>query len=377
MDTSPKIGLLGCGVITQRILAGLLDVLEEVGGDLVAACDLDTSNLSAIEKAAEGRPINCFTSIKSMLRGSQLDAVLIATPIAWHPEHVLQVLEAGCHAYTHKTLAPTSMECEALASKANELSLRLAASPGQILLPAYDRARKIVASGELGQLVSIDAATEAAPHRYERERANEMPPSEVPFSWEWYHQAEKNGGPLDDMLVYPVAFLTELLGVPQAAAVRGRLVTSVIEWRGRRITADTPDAYAGLVMFGDVPATLRASFSSNSARVPWGMTSLRGTDACLEIEKRNDLEYVLYVTPNEGEARVERHPVWDAETAARRGADECHVLTDIREFLLAVQSDRAVDGATPINAARVADTLSLIKTSAQHDGRWMVRGEEA
>ena len=377
MNAFPKTGLLGCGVITQRILAGLLHILNELNADVVAICDVEPANLDATSRIIGDRPVARFTALDEMLRQSDLDAVLIATPIALHPAHVAAVLNAGCHAYTHKTLAPTAAQCHELAALAHRNSLRLAASPGQILLPAYERARAHLEAGTLGALVSIDACTEAAPHRYEAERAHENPPPNKPFSWEWYHRQDKAGGPLDDMLVYPMAFLTELLGRATAAAVKGRLVTPVIEWRGRTVHADTPDAYAGLAMFADVPATIRASFSANSAKVPWGMVTLRGTRACLEIEKRNDLEYTLHLTENDGGARTEDCHVWAPSDAARLGSAECHVLTDIREFVEAVKERREVVGATATNAARVADSLALIKASAEKGGAWVGDGSES
>ncbi len=370
MNPSPRIGLLGCGVITQRILAGLLHILDETNATLVAVCDVVPSNLDAISEAIGSRHVDRFASLDDMLAKAELDAVLVATPIALHAQHVAAVLAAGCHVYTHKTLAPTAAECHALAAEAQRASLRLAASPGQILLPAYAQAHAVLNSGELGTLVSIDACTEAAPHRYEPERGHEDPPPGKPFSWEWYHLESKTGGPLDDMLVYPLAFLTEVFGSPSAAAVKGRLVTPAIEWRGRTVHADTPDAYAGLLMFGDVPATVRASFSANSSRVPWGMITLRGTKASMEIEKSNDLEYTLHITSNDGPARSEACPVWAPAAVAQMGSKECHVLTDIREFVNAIREQRDVAGATAVNAARVAEALALIKASAQRNGEW-------
>ncbi len=171
------------------------------------------------------------------------------------------------------------------------------------------------------------------------------------------------------MFVYPLAFLTETFGEVDAAAVHGRLVAETIEWKGRMIKADTPDSYLGFVRFGDVASTIRSSFGSNSSRVPWGFISMRGTDAGLEIEKVNDREYRLYVTPNGGDARVEQLDAFNDKEATVFGSAECHVLTDIRELLDAALEDRSVIGATAENAARVARGLALIKSSATNGGQ--------
>ena len=370
MKQPTKIGLLGCGVITQRILPGLLRICEDTGAQLTAICDVAASNLDAIQKIAGARDISRHSDLEDMLAQASMDAVLIATPIALHPAHVSAVLKSGRHVYTHKTLASGAERCRALAAEAEKGGLHLAASPGQVLLPAYARAREILQSGALGPLVSADACTEAAPHRYEDERADEDPAPGQPFSWEWYHSEARGGGPLDDMLVYPLAFLTEVLPAPTAAAVRSRLVVPNIRWRDRVVTADADDVYAGLVMFGEIPVTVRASFSANGGLVPWGLITLRGTQACLEIEKTNDFEYRLHITRNGEKPAQEAHAAWSAEESDKYGVKECHVLRDIREFLLAIRDGRDVTGATATNAARVADVLAMIKASARQLGEW-------
>ena len=375
MNQRLRIGALGCGVITQRIMPGLRHILEDNSAVLAAGCDVNPDSIAAVAAGTPAKTIEEYSALEDMLARAQLDGVLIATPIALHPQHVAKSLAAGCHVYTHKTLAPSRAECLKLAEAAHGSGRCLAASPGQMLLPAYARAREIIESGELGELVSVDACAEAAAHRYEPERADEQVSATGKFSWEWYHDRSRGGGPLDDMFVYPLAFLTELLGPPTAAAVKERLTVAQIEWRGRTVAADAPDAYAGLLMFNAVPATIRSSFSANTSRVPWGFVTIRGTQASLEIEKRNDLEYRLHVTPNDGSPRVEALDVFNSAEADRLGNKECHVLTDIREFLQAVQARRDTRGATASNAARVAEALALIKASAARNGAWIYRGD--
>lgn len=369
MTESLRIGILGCGVITQRTLPGLKAILMTRDAKITAICDLSDANLAAVEAEYGQGALGRFDSLDAMLRDGRINTLLVATPISMHYDNVKAGLSAGCHVYTHKTLAATPERCLELGSLANNNGLRLAASPGQVLLPAYRRAREIIESGELGEIVSIDAAAEAAAHRWEAERADENPAKGRPFSWEWYHQEQQGGGPLDDMFVYPLAFLTETFGEVNAAAVHCRLVAETIDWKGRTIAADTPDSYSGFVRFGDVASTIRSSFGSNSSRVPWGFVSMRGTDAGLEIEKVNDREYRLYVTPNGGDARAEQLNVFSDEEATLFGSAECHVLTDINELLEAALGDREVIGATAKNAARVAKGLALIKDSAASGGK--------
>ena len=375
MEDRLRFGIVGCGVITQRTLRGVQAILAAADVEISALCDPDAGNLQATASRLGGAPPATFDEYDRLLEEKAADALLLATPIGLHFEQVKAALDAGLHVYSHKTLAETPQRCKTLDHIAKQRDRRLAASPGQILLPLYRRAADIIRAGEIGHVVSIDACAEAAPHRYEAERADERPAPGRRFSWEWYHSEERGGGPLDDMFVYPLAFLTELFGEATAAAVQGRLVQSVIEWRGRTVEATAMDSYAGVLQFGDVPVTLRSSFSANSSRIPWGTIVVRGSEACLELLKLNDLEYRLYCTCNDGEGSVESYDVFDERKRKSHGDRECHVLTDIEEFVTAIRERRDVRGATALNAARVAAALELIKWSSVNDGAKVLADE--
>lgn len=365
MNAPLRVGLVGCGVITQRTAAGIHAILAERNAAITALCDPLDANIEAVSALLEnaGAITRCL-SLEALIAARSCDAVILATPIGLHFAQVEQALQSGLHVYTHKTLANTRAECERLEDLARTANRRLAASPGQILLPAYARAARLVGDGELGTIASVDATAEAAPHRYEPERAEEAPADGQRYSWEWYHRKELGGGPLDDMFVYPLAFLTAVFGEVEDARVFSQLLTPVIEWRGRRVEATAPDCYAGVIRFAGATATIRCSFSSNTQYIPWGTVVIRGTEAALEIIKHDDLEYSLFLTPNSGAPAEEKLPVFSPEEQQRFGTRECHVLTDIREFVDSILEQRPVRGATAGNAARVAAALRFIEEAS-------------
>lgn len=371
MSVGLDVALLGCGVITQRTLPGLTALLNERGGRISALCDPVESNLRLVARACADRGVGEFLDLETLLRESDCGIVFVATPIGLHFDHVYQALQADRHVYCHKTLAHSADACAMLRALAADKGLKLAASPGQMLLGAYARARSVVDSGELGDIVSIDVGTEAVPHRFEPERAREKTEAGRPFSWEWYHKRSFGGGPLNDMFVYPLAFLTDLFGYVTRVAARGRLATPRIDWQGRVVEADAADSYGGILEFGEIAATFRASFSSSGRLVPWGAICIHGTKGCLEIEKRNDLSYRLHLSPNGCMPTVECYEVFGGGEVERFGSVECHVLTDMAELLSACSDDRQVRGATAENAIRVAHGLALIERSAELGGTWV------
>jgi len=118
-------------------------------------------------------------------------------------------------------------------------------------------------------------------------------------------------------------------------------------------------------------ATFRASFSSNTQHTSWGHICIRGTKACLEIERKTTLEYTLFITPNDHPARIEKITAFDEQMVKTHGEEECHVLLDMAELICAVKEQRPVRGATADNAAQVAAGISLIKQSAVNNGQWL------
>lgn len=365
MNKDLRVGLVGCGVIAQRTLPGVSAILSERRAVVTALCDPSSAAMDSVAAMLAGdNEISRFEALDGLLDANCCDAILLASPIGLHFEQVRSALDRGLHVYSHKTLAGTRAECEALGEMADSAGLRLAASPGQILLPAYQRAAELIRDGELGDIVTVDAAAEAAPHRYEAERSDEDPAEGARYSWEWYHRKEAGGGPLDDMFVYPLAFLTEVFGELVDATIVAQLLAPRIEWHGRVIEATAPDSYCGILRFGDATATMRSSFGSNTQFIPWGTIVVRGTRAALEIIKHNDQDYSLFVARNASAATEEKLPVFGGTERQALGTAECHVLVDIREFIDAIVEQRPVRGATASNAARTVGALRMIQDRA-------------
>ena len=97
-----KIGLVGMGYWGPN----LARVLSQYPGcDFAAACDLRPENLERITTQ--------YPSVKGYLDfgeflASDLDAVVIATPISTHYELARQALLAGKHVFVEKPLAHTA-----------------------------------------------------------------------------------------------------------------------------------------------------------------------------------------------------------------------------------------------------------------------------
>ena len=123
--------------------------------DLVAVCDLDEARARKVIGARS--TVEVETSLESLLRRDDIDAVAIATPARTHAPIALAALAVGKHVLVEKPLADTP---EAAATM-----VRAAAAADRVLMidhtycytPAVQYIRQTIADGVLGDILYIDS----------------------------------------------------------------------------------------------------------------------------------------------------------------------------------------------------------------------------
>ena len=121
-------------------------------GALSVICDLDEERLAA----AKGRhPHATATTSFDELLSSDVDGVVIATPVPTHYALAKQALEAGKHVLVEKPPAMRSEEIDELVALANDRDLVL--MPGHLLLyhPAVRKLKELIDGGELGEVLCV------------------------------------------------------------------------------------------------------------------------------------------------------------------------------------------------------------------------------
>ena len=100
-----SIGVVGFGfmgsTLSQIVMKSLRDRAR-----IVAVCDTDDS---ALERARSLGQVSLYKSIDDMLEKESLDAVIIATPPAYHAEQAVKALRRGLYVLLEKPMA-TSLE---------------------------------------------------------------------------------------------------------------------------------------------------------------------------------------------------------------------------------------------------------------------------
>lgn len=143
----PLVALVGCGYWGIKLCRVLAQSREL---SLRWVCDTEPANLqSAAVVAPEARRTD---DLSLVLGDTEVDAVVIATPVVTHHELGMAALRAGKHVLLEKPLAATVAEAESLCAAAE--AARRILMVGHVFLynPAVRRVRDMIEAGDLGDV---------------------------------------------------------------------------------------------------------------------------------------------------------------------------------------------------------------------------------
>ncbi|HEY2064579.1 MAG TPA: Gfo/Idh/MocA family oxidoreductase [Gemmatimonadaceae bacterium] len=153
MTEPVRIGVVGAGAIAQLTHLPVLSKMR--GASLVAICDNDGPKARALADRFDIPDV--YTDIEDLFEGSDLGAVVIATPNHLHEPHVLSAIAAGIDVLCERPVS--------LSSRGTERIVNAAARAGRKVLVANNyRFRSDVQAlagflrgGELGRLTGVRA----------------------------------------------------------------------------------------------------------------------------------------------------------------------------------------------------------------------------
>ncbi len=124
---------------------------------IVALCDPNAVRMAAAEKSL-GITVEKFTSIPTMLEtmGQKLDAAIITSPDFAHESNAIAMLQAGIHCLIDKPLAITYEGCNHIIKAAGERNLTAMIGFNLRHNIALRKAKSLIDSGVLGQVLMIE-----------------------------------------------------------------------------------------------------------------------------------------------------------------------------------------------------------------------------
>ena len=144
-----KVGLIGCG----KISVGQIAAFDATGdAKIVAACDLSEENLKVVcdKTGAVG-----YKDYKELMTKEELDLVVISLPHFLHGEATCFAARLGINVFLEKPMGISVADCENMIKVCKENDVMLWVGHAHCYHPAYMRAKELIDSGELGELVSF------------------------------------------------------------------------------------------------------------------------------------------------------------------------------------------------------------------------------
>ena len=185
-----KVGYLGAGNISSQ-MAATIARMDEATNYAVAARDLDRAQAFA-ERWGFAK---AYGSYEELLADPDVDLIYVALPHSHHHEWTIAALEAGHHVLCEKAFAVNTAQAEEMIACARKHGLLLAEAIWTRYMPSRKIIDDIVASGTIGQVLTVDANLGYKVDMNERMVAPELA-----------------GGALLDLTVYPLNFASMVLG---------------------------------------------------------------------------------------------------------------------------------------------------------------------
>lgn len=242
-----KIGLVGCGNISDIYLANLSSVFTNTS--FYACSDLDGEK---VQKTAQKYNIPHIMTFEQMLESDEIDMILNLTTPKSHYTLSKQALLKGKHVYVEKPLALTYQEGKELLEIAREKGLYIGCAPDTFLGAGIQTCTQLLRNGAIGKPLAATAFMMCHGHE----------------SWHpdpaFYYDI--GGGPLFDMGPYYITALVRLLGRAKSVMAYGakgfaeRTITSEPK-NGEKIQVKVDTHIAGMIQFENgAIATLIMSF---------------------------------------------------------------------------------------------------------------------
>ena len=336
-DLPLRFAIVGCGNISGPYgeTAKAYPSVEIAG-----ATDIDRALSAAFVERFGGVD---YPTLASLLADPAVDAVVNLTSHGIHAEVTAAALEAGKHVHSEKPMAGSHAEARALVELADAKGLRLSCSPITFMGDAQQAAWSLLDAGAVGNVRVVYAEVNWG-------RIETWHPRPAPFY---------AIGPMADVGVYPLTYLTAIFGPARRVTAHGQVVyPDRVTASGEPFTVGAPDFGVALIELADgTLVRLTTSFYVAQHGKQRGI-EFHGDDGSLFISSWQEFDAAVELAPYGG--AYEPVPVPNAF----RGIDWGWALDELSTAI----SEQRPHRATGAHAAHVVEILDAVETS-RREGR--------
>jgi predicted dehydrogenase len=278
-----KIGIIGCGKIAQ--VRHIPEYADNKNVQLVGFYDLNHERACELAKKYNGKAYNSY---QELLAEADLDAVSVCTANASHAEITIAALKAGKHVLCEKPMGATLEECEAMVAAACESGRFLMLGHNQRLAKAHVKAKKLLESGLIGEIVSFRTTFgHGGPETWSIDPGQNV----------WFFDKDKAAmGVMADLGIHKTDLIHYLTG-QTIVETTARLATVDKRYANGQLIEVDDNAFCIYRLSGGAVGTMTASWTFYGAED--NSTILYGTQGIMRIY--DDPTYSIKVTTRDGE----------------------------------------------------------------------------
>ena len=349
-----KVGLIGCGgrgtgAAAQALQADPNVVLTAMGD--VFADRLEESHKAILEEVPQKVKVekaNKFVGFDAYRKviDSGADVVLLATPPAFRPHHLMAAIEAGKHVFCEKPVAvdaPGVRKVLDAAKRAKEKKLSLVSG----FTFRYDYSKRAlfdkILKGDIGEIVSVSSTRNGGDLWYHPRQ-----PSWTDMEYQmrnWYYQNWLSGDYLVEMIVHSLDLMMWAMGdkVPARATGTG----------GRQVRVDQK--------YGNIYDHFAIEFEyANGVR---GFSFSRQQTGC---SNRNSIEVVGTMGTATANMGASAHEITGKNKWVYQGEKNNPYQTQHDEFFASIRNSKPMnDGEFMANSTMVAILGRMVAYSGQ------------
>lgn len=161
-------GVIGIGGIVTGTIAPAMQA--EPDCELVAGVSRDPARAAAFAQTFGAR--RAYTDYQDLLADPEVEAVLIATPNAFHAEQVAEAAAAGKHVLCEKPLATNAADAARAVEACARAGVKLGINFHNRQVPWVRDTAALIGTGAIGEVIAAQVHVGSGPRHYDNWRAD-------------------------------------------------------------------------------------------------------------------------------------------------------------------------------------------------------------
>ena len=149
-----RIGVIGVGSRGRALLLNLQELEKQMNMEVAAVCDNYDPHYDRA-RLMTGENVQAFKDYRRMLEETDLDAVVIATPLHEHAQMTIDAMEAGLHVFCEKSMARYLDDVKRMYDTHLETDKILLIGHQRLFSPIYLQSMEMIRNGEIGPITML------------------------------------------------------------------------------------------------------------------------------------------------------------------------------------------------------------------------------